>query len=410
MYLTAMTHRDELFDLTMRWMNDDFHPDDGETLTRIFVYESAISALVIERVLGLLGKFRDTPLSARRVRYKHDLRERIIAHLGVHTARVDELAQSFHDNPTYFFPFLPVDALIITDDASRLLALGRVKRMARVAEKVSFRLVEALFKEIQAKARRLAEQRAAQAGVPLEALVSSDEAMQDDFVQAEEAVAHSFRDKTIHIGAEALTINDILGFKIIAPQETLDRLPSMLGDEPGVIVAEIQEHRGNYNAVNLLLDLDLPPADRLIENLRGMDWNMARQRGLEPDDVRQNIGNYVMQGAGVVRIELILTTPEELMEAEFGRSIHELRVLRLRQRQKYNGPLGQNAGYLIEYMLTLAASPTVRIPEIPVKMYGRYLPEEIEALKRTLRGNAFDEGLLGTFCMRQGMRAAGQID
>ena len=402
MYLTAMTHRDELFDLTMRWMNDDFHPEDGETLTRIFVYESAISALVIERVLRLLGKFLDAPLNARRVRFKHDLRERILAHLGVHTQRVDELAQNFRDNPTYFFPFLPVDALVVTDGASRLLALGRVKRMARVAEKVSFRLVEALFKEIQAKAKSFAQQRAMLAGVPLDAFVSSDEAMQNDFLRAEEAVAHSFKDKNIHIGAEALTINDILGFKIIAPQETLDKLPAMLGEERGVRVAEIQEHRGNYNAVNLLLDLDLPPTDTLTARLRDMDWSLAGQRGLDPDDVRRSIGKYVMEGTGSVRIELILTTPEELMEAEFGRSIHELRILRLRQRQAYCGPLGQNAGYLIEYMLTLAASPTVRIPEIPVKMYGRYLPEEIEALKSALRGNAFDEGLLGTFCMRQG--------
>jgi len=399
MYLTAMTHRDELFDLTMRWMNDDFHPEDGETLTRIFVYESAISALAIERVLRLLGKFRNAPLDTRRVRTKHELREAVIKHLCPGTPRMEELTKSFHDNPTYFFPFLPIDALVITDDASRLLALGRIKRMARVAEKVSFRLVEALFKEIQAKARRLAEQRAAQAGVPLDAFVSSDEAMQSDFVQAEEAVAHSFKDKTIHIESQALTINDILGFKIIAPQETLGRVPSMLDGEEGVRVVEIQKHSGNYNAVNLLLDLDLAPTDELIARLDGMAWSLAEQRGLDPRDIRRNIGDYVRMGKNSVRIELILTTPEELMEAEFGRSIHELRVLRLRQRQAYSGPLAQNAGYLIEYMLTLATSPTVRIPEIPVKMYGRYLPEEIEALKRTLRGHGFEEGLLGTFRM-----------
>ena len=397
MYLTAMNHRDELFDLTMRWMNDDFHPADGETLTRIFVYESAISALAIKRVLRLLGKFQNAPLGTRRVRTKHELREAIIKHLCPGTPRMEELAKSFHDNPTYFFPFLPIDALVITDDASRLLALGRIKRMARVAEKVSFRLVEALFKEIQTKARRLAEQRAA--GVPLDAFVSSDQAMQDDFVQAEEAVAHSFRDKTIHIESQALTINDILGFKIIAQQKTLDRVPSFLDEEEGMRVVEIQKHSGNYNAVNLLLDLDLAPTSELIARLDDMDWSLAEQRGLDPLDIRRDIGNYVKMGENSVRIELILTTPEELMEAEFGRSIHELRVLRLRQRQAYSGPLAQNAGYLIEYMLTLATSPTVRIPEIPVKMYGRYLPEEIESLKRGLRGHAYEEGLLGTFRM-----------
>jgi len=274
--------------------------------------------------------------------------------------------------------------------------------MTRVAEKVSFRLVEALFKEIRAKARQLAERRAEEAGVPLAAFVSSEEAMQNDFVRAEEAVARSFMDRTIHIEAGALTINDIIGFKVVAPQETLDRIPAILGDEAGIEVVEIQKHSGNYNAVNLLLDLDLPPANALTARLLGMDWDIAGQRGLNPEDVRRDIADYVNRGATSVRIELILTTPEELMEAEFGRSIHELRVLRLRQRQEYNGPLGQNAGYLIEYMLALAASPTIRIPEIPIKMYGRYLPEEIAALKCTLHGNAIDGGLLGTFFLHQG--------
>ena len=146
MHLTAMTHRDELFELTLRWMNDDFHPDDGETLTRIFVYESAISALVSERILDLLGGFWRTRLHARRVRFKQELRERLITHLDLLTPRMDELANNYLRNPKYFFPYLPIDALVITDDGSRLLALGRIKRMARVAEKVSFRLVEALYR------------------------------------------------------------------------------------------------------------------------------------------------------------------------------------------------------------------------------------------------------------------------
>lgn len=401
MYLTAMTHRNELFELTLRWMNDDLHPDDGETLTRVFVYESAISAVVNERILRLLGGFWSTRLHARRVRFKQELREHVIAQLGVRNPRMDELADNYRQNPKYFFPYLPIDALVITDDGSRLLGLGRVKRMARVAEKVSFRLVEALYKEIRSKARHFAELRAEQEGVPLDALLSSPEAMQNDFVQAEEAVARSFRERTIHIDTEALTINDIIGFKIIAPQEALDRFPAMLGDQTGLHIAEIQKHSGNYNAVNLLLDIDLPPADVLAARLAKMDWDMASQRGLDQGEVRRNIAGYVERGADSVRIELILTTPEELMEAEFGRSIHELRILRLRQRQEYRGPLGQNAGYLIEYMLALASSPTVHVPELPIKMYGRYLPEEISALKRGLYGSPIDDGLLGAFCLHE---------
>lgn len=115
---------------------------------------------------------------------------------------------------------------------------------------------------------------------------------------------------------------------------------------------------------------------------------------------QHNVDTYVNEGATSVRIEIILTTFAELVEAEFGRSIHELRILRLRQRQTYLGPLGQNAGYLIEYLLALATSPTVSIEEIPIKMYGRYLPDAIATLKCALHGNVIDGGLLNTFCLQ----------
>jgi hypothetical protein len=42
MYLTFMTHPDEHFDLTLRWLNDDVDPSDGRTITRIASAGSAI--------------------------------------------------------------------------------------------------------------------------------------------------------------------------------------------------------------------------------------------------------------------------------------------------------------------------------------------------------------------------------
>lgn len=197
-------------------------------------------------------------------------------------------------------------------------------------------------------------------------------------------------------------VSDIIGFKIICRPEMQERIPLMLSREPGVTVVEIERHSGDYNAVNLLVDIDLPSTEILAEYLLKFAWHAAPRRGLDLEDVRQNVLNYVGRGATSIRIELILTTYEELMEAEFGRSIHELRILRLRQRQAYCGPLGQNAGYLIEYMLALASSPTVSVPEIPIKMYGRYLPESIAALKCALYGNDIDGGLLNTFCLQRG--------
>ncbi len=396
-----MTHRHELFDVTLRWMNDDFHPGDGEKITRIFVYESAVSAIVIERITRFLEGLFNGPLHMQRIRHKHSLRQRIIDSVSVSNARIQELAESFHRNPKYYFPYLPIDAAVITDNDSRLVAIGRIKRLSRIAEKVSFRLVDALFREIQAEAAGLAGRRAEAAGVPLSDFISSPRNMHDDFVSAEENIASMFRDKQVRIEPEALTVNDIVGFKIIARQKVIDEIPGLLSLERGLSVVETEQHEGDYNAVNILLDINLPPAEYLVTRLKGVDWEIARQRGLDPDGIREHVTSYVNQGERTVRAELILTTPEELMEAEFGRSIHELRVLRLRHRQEYCGPLGQNAGYLIEYMLALAASPAVFIPEIPIKMYGRYLPEEIAALKSTLHGKDIEEGLLGAFSLQK---------
>ena len=104
MYLTAMTHRDELFNITMRWLNNTFHPEDGEKVTRIFVIESGISSVVTEQILGLLTRIFDAPSQAQRVRTKHELREQIISHVGTHGARFDQLKDSFYQDPEYFSP------------------------------------------------------------------------------------------------------------------------------------------------------------------------------------------------------------------------------------------------------------------------------------------------------------------
>lgn len=416
MYLTAMTHRDELYDLTLRWLNDRFHPDDGRTVSRIFVYESVISAVAVDHMVGFLSRWLNSSLKMERIRQKHVLRERIIAHQPLQNPRMYQLTDTFLENPKFFFPHLPIDAVTITDSDSRLVAIARIKRLSRVAEKISFRLVDALFKEVRAEANRLAGQRAAAAGVELIDFISSTTAMRNDFIEAEATVAHRFQDGNVHIDRQALTINDIIGFKIIGPPQVLDQLTQALYDEPGITVIEREKHSGDYNAVNLLLDLELPSATILSGHMQAIDWSIGLRRGLTLENLRKNIADYVSQGAKSVRIEIILTTYEELMEAEFGRSIHELRVLRLRHRQTYSGPLGQNAGYLIEYLLALASSPTVSIPQIPIKMYGRYLPEAIATLKCALYGTDIDGGLLSTFCPEQDClrhfrtTAAGDVD
>ena len=91
-------------------------------------------------------------------------------------------------------------------------------------------------------------------------------------------------------------------------------------------------------------------------------------------------------GARSVRAEVILTSFEELVESEYGRSIHEERTIRQRSTAAYSGRIAQNASYLIEYMLTLAISPQVEVRELPVKLWGRYLPDMVSSIIWNLFG------------------------
>lgn len=316
--------------------------------------------------------------------------------------RTRELIERFEADPEYFFPRLPIDALLVTTPTSQLAAIGRIKRLSRVAEKVSFRMVDALFKEIQDEARRLAGQRAAASGVPLSGLVSSERQMQSDFAAAEHTVAARFRKGNVRISREALTVNDLLGFKIIGEPDLLEQVPELLDRAADISLVETETHTGDYNAVNLLVEVALPSPDETVTRLKGFDWSLARRRGLDPGAAKEGFRDYLALGARTVRLEIILTTYAELMESEFGRSLHELRVLRLRQRQNYGGPIAQNAAYLIEYLLTLAAAPTVSVTELPIKMYGRYLPETVASTKCALFGNEIDGGLLDAFCLQSG--------
>jgi hypothetical protein len=84
----------------------------------------------------------------------------------------------------------------------------------------------------------------------------------------------------------------------------------------------------------------------------------------------------VESGERTFRAEVILTTRADLVESEFGSAIHEARIIEQRQGSPYAGRIASNASFIITYMLMLALSPTIAASEqLPVKMWGRYLPD-----------------------------------
>lgn len=376
MYLASVTQRDRLFQVATRWFADQPEPGDGRFATQVFLYESVIWAPTVRGfVADILRRTQPGPVRRQLLRSKDGLRSALCAAYGGLNERAAALAEQFRQHPEEFFPGTPADVVLVTRDGGRPVALVRIKRVRRIAEKASRRVADCLAGRIHAVARELATARAAAAGVPLDRLFSSSEAMLDDFSRAEWTVSRAFRDAAPSFEPRDLRVDDVIGIKFVGSPAELAGIEQAVVEHPRVTGVEREEHRGFYNDVNLLVDLALPPPGEIVDGARGNDWGFAAPRGLSPGELAREFPEYVESGARTVRAEVILTTPEELVESEFGRSIHEQRILEQRRAVAYSGRIASNASFLIEYLLMVAISPTVEVGALPVKMWGRYLTD-----------------------------------
>ena len=64
--------------------------------------------------------------------------------------------------------------------------------------------------------------------------------------------------------------------------------------------------------------------------------------------------------------------------------MHEARIFKQRQHQSSFGNIPTNIEYLIEYLIAVGLSPAVHIDEIPIKIWGRYLPDTLSHRIRSL--------------------------
>lgn len=387
MFLTGLTHRRRLYNVVTRWLTDRPRPTDGRTATEIFIYDGVVSIAEARGFMGAL--YEDVfggPLSAHRIQYKHELRELALEAIGTPTARHYQMMEAYHSNPEGFFRRMPIDGVLVFGADARMIGGYRIKRPRRVAEKASRRVADHLGGLIRARAEELAARRAQSQGMSLRQMTSSPEQEKRDFMDAEFWLSERFRKGSIRIPTDALPIDDVLGFKIIGTTEELARTEAFIASYPGATVFEREEHSGEYNAVNILVDLELPPHDEIIARYAELDWTFAATRGLDPEQLAHGFPDFVRGGARSIRLELILTTFDEFLESELGRCMHEYRILEQRERRDYRGRMAKNAEFIIEFLLAVAYSPTTQLPEIPVKMWGQYLPETLSYASRRLAG------------------------
>jgi len=378
MYLSGLIHRDRLFDIACRWLADRVDPGDGRTVTEIFAFERAVTAPSVRALVAdLAGNLHASKLVLHRASTKDAVREAIIAAVTDPTPRVESLLNRYREQPEEFFPRTPVHMSLITREDGTLVGMVRRKRIRRIADKVSRHVSEQLASEIDAAAKHLAAQRARRAGVRLDRMISTRTEMDEEFAAAERLVADRLRNMDLTLDPHRQQVDDVVGVKLIATEEEIERLEEALDGRDNTWAFHREIHEGSYVGTHYLVDLELPPVEEIVRDLGNIDWSFAAGRGVSVYDLEGEFYEYVSTGSRTFRLELILTTLDDLVESEFGRGIHEVRILEQRDRASYSGRIAQNASWIIEYMLHLAISPSVTVDELPIKIWGRYLRDTL---------------------------------
>jgi len=194
---------------------------------------------------------------------------------------------------------------------------------------------------------------------------------------AERLVADRIRSGRITLDPEKNRVDDVIGVKIIGTPSELEAIEASLDSLDYTLASQREVKVGSYEGVHYLVDLELPPNEAILQRMANIDWTFAAGRGLDMASLEESFKAYVESCRRTFRVELILTTFDDLVESEFGLSIHEQRILEQRDLADDFGRIARNASSIIEYMLRLATSPTVHIDFIPIKIWGRYIRDTV---------------------------------
>jgi hypothetical protein len=384
-YLTSLIHRETLFDITQRWLCGRLEPDDGPLITQILICDGFVLSEALSSITqSLLRMIHDQSFQPKPIRYKGEVRDAICTNGRRSTPRAKELIQTYKTNPDFFYREAPVNGAVCLNEQGHLLGLYRIKRPKRIAEKANRYIANWIFKLVQNQAKKLAEERASQLGIPLGWLLTPDGEMLREFVRAEETIAGLFRNGAIPIDRSALTISDVGGIKIIEDNENLSRFEEKLAGHNRIKIVSRENHSGNYQARSLVLEIEWDKESACRKYIDTCAWKRYLDRGLSEDDLKKGLEPLLKNVAPTICIELILSTFPDMVESELGNSIHEERIIAQRDNKIYKGYIPMNVEFLIEYLFAVGFSPQTQVQELPVKLWGRYLPDTLSSAIRRL--------------------------
>jgi len=374
-----------LLSIAERWLCGKPEPFDATLLTRILICDGYVLGKTLETVIGeIVGKIYGDEFRRVRIRFKGELRDALCNIAGEISPRMENLFRLYRQNPEYFYYQTPINGFLCIDGNDRLIASYRIKRPKRIAEKANRRIASWIFQTVQNKARTMAYARAARSGVTLESLITPREEMEREFIEAERSIADSFRQGTISFDRSSITIDDVGGVKILGTEEQLAKIEEALRSDLTIGVGERESFYGSYEASTVVLDIPWDPEGVCRKYRDSKSWEKYVNRGLSSSELEKGLESLIENAEPRIKLELILSTPGAMVESELGNSIHEERVISQRDFKPYRGHIPVNVEFLLEYLFAVGFSPAAKIRDVPIKLWGRYLPDTLVMFVRQL--------------------------
>lgn len=378
MYITAFPHRDELFNITNRWFSDTLLPDDPLRITRIINYDSFTAwETMLNFIADLNRKLCREKIHQKPIRIKKELKDFICSSEGPKSDRARRLISEYKDLPEYHYIGSPVAGSLFHDTENRIVSMCRLKRAKRIAEKTSRYAAIHITRKIQDTANELWLKFSGKPTVP--------ESLPDDVLtEAEKQLMVSIKKSGFALPADIMGIKDAMGIKVIRNGVSENSLESVINQFQDVEIIEKETHSGRYNAIHYVIELKVE-IKKIIQKFSALkNHDALTGRGLPDAHIVEDFTAFAETGSDRVQLDLIFITFEELIESEIGRSMHEARIFKQRQHQNSFGNIPINIEYLIEYLIAVGLSPVVHIDEIPIKIWGRYLPDTLSYCIRNL--------------------------
>ncbi|HLA26555.1 MAG TPA: hypothetical protein VJZ49_01530 [Syntrophales bacterium] len=378
-------HRNALFNIAERWFCNCPETGDCRSLTEILICDG----FVINETLSTLSRrlldiTHQRPFHQKCIRSKGELRDIISNDVQDAQPRVAALVNRYRENPDYYYREAPINGVVCLDEKNHLLGSFRIKRPKRIAEKANRRIADWIFEKVIGRANEMARERAQLSGVPLDGFVTPSEEMLEEFIRAEEFIAGSFRDGSIRFDRTALTIHDVGAIKIVADNDKLRQLKKALMQNPDIRVLEQEDFNGKYQATNMILEVPWD-AEYVCQRYRDdRAWERYVGRGIPEEELKKGLELFMVDAESKINIEVILSTFPDMVESELGKSIHEERIVAQRYDNNYRGYIPMNVEFLVESLFAVGFSPRIDIDQVPIKLWGRYLPETLSSYVRHL--------------------------